>query len=96
VTSSSPGATTATPASENGSSGPSTTATCPRPIRGRLRRRATAAVFLTTAAFTALVPQAMAAPMPWKTSRTTSHHAPSTAVGDRGTVTVLRVGGCYQ
>ena len=31
----------------------------------RLRKRAVAAVFVTTAAFTAIAPQAMAAPMPW-------------------------------
>ncbi|MFG2357408.1 hypothetical protein [Streptomyces sp. NPDC048521] len=64
----------------------------------RLRKRAMAAVFMTTAAFAALVPQAMAAPMPWETSKTpaTTHHAPSTAVSDSGTITVLCTGGCYQ
>ncbi|WP_037670930.1 hypothetical protein [Streptomyces flaveolus] len=32
----------------------------------RLRKRATAAVLMSTAVFTALAPQAMAAPMPWE------------------------------
>jgi hypothetical protein len=65
----------------------------------RLRKRAVAAVFVTTAVFTAIAPQAVAAPMPWETSKTpaaTHHHASSTATGESGTVTVLCVGGCYQ
>ncbi|AVV46549.1 hypothetical protein C6376_39510 [Streptomyces sp. P3] len=65
----------------------------------RLRNRAIAAVFMSPAAFTALTPQAMAVPMPWETSKTpttTTHHAPSPAVHDSGTVTVLCTGGCYQ
>ncbi|WP_030338177.1 hypothetical protein [Streptomyces sp. NRRL S-1022] len=65
----------------------------------RLRKRATAAVFVTTAAFTALAPQAMAAPMPWETSRTPTtitHHTPSTATSGSGTVTVLCAPPCYQ
>ncbi|MEV7145371.1 hypothetical protein AB0O05_02575 [Streptomyces sp. NPDC093084] len=54
---------------------------------------------MTTAAFTAIAPQAMAAPMPWETSKTPTtptHHVPSTAAGGSGTVTVLCSGGCYQ
>ncbi|WP_121714561.1 hypothetical protein [Streptomyces sp. E5N91] len=65
----------------------------------RLRKRAIAAVFMSTAVFTALAPQAMAAPMPWETSKTptpTTHHVPSTAAGDSGTVTVLCGAPCYQ
>jgi hypothetical protein len=62
----------------------------------RLRKRVIAAVLMTTAAFTALAPQAMAAPMPWETSKTPTHHVPSTPATDSGTVTVLCVGGCYQ
>ncbi|MET7694579.1 hypothetical protein ABZT06_42830 [Streptomyces sp. NPDC005483] len=64
-----------------------------------LRKRAIVAVFMTTAAFTVLAPQAVAAPMPWETSKTptiTTHHVPSTATSESGTVTVLCVGGCYQ
>ncbi|MGY4928514.1 hypothetical protein [Streptomyces sp. 900105755] len=65
----------------------------------RLRKRAIAAMFMSTAVFTALAPQAMAAPMPWETSKTpaiTTHHIPSTAVSDSGTVTVLCGPPCYQ
>lgn len=65
----------------------------------RLRNRSIVAVFMSTAVFTALAPQAMAAPVPWETSKTpttTAHHGPSTAASDSGTVTVLCVGGCYQ
>lgn len=62
----------------------------------RLRQRAIAAVFMSTAVFTALAPQAMAAPMPWETSKTPTHHVPSTAASDSGKVTVLCTGGCYQ
>ncbi|MGW0412094.1 hypothetical protein ACWERI_27295 [Streptomyces collinus] len=65
----------------------------------RLHKRAIAAVFMSTAVFTALAPQAMAAPMPWETSKTpttTAHHRPSTAAGDSGTVTVLCGPPCYQ
>ncbi|MET7736501.1 hypothetical protein ABZT02_34850 [Streptomyces sp. NPDC005402] len=64
-----------------------------------LRKRAIAAVFVTTAAFTAIAPQAMAAPMPWETSKTpaaATHDTSSTATSESGTVTVLCVGGCYQ
>ncbi|MEV5645886.1 hypothetical protein AB0L67_38185 [Streptomyces flaveolus] len=55
-------------------------------------------MFVATAAFTALGPQAMTAPMPWETSKTpeaVTHH-PSTAAGERGTVTVLCGPPCYQ
>ncbi|MFI1508843.1 hypothetical protein [Streptomyces sp. NPDC020597] len=65
----------------------------------RLRNRAVAAVFMCTAACTALAPQAVAAPMPWETSKTpttTTYQVPSAAVRHSGTVTVLCVGGCYQ
>ncbi|MET7434641.1 MULTISPECIES: hypothetical protein [Streptomyces] len=65
----------------------------------RLRKRATAAVLMSTAVFTALAPQAMAAPMPWETSKTTTattHHVPSTTAGDSGTVTVLCSASCYE
>ncbi|MEV5176510.1 hypothetical protein AB0L10_36715 [Streptomyces flaveolus] len=65
----------------------------------RLRKRATAAVLMSTAVFTALAPQAMAAPMPWETSKTTTattHHVPSTTASDSGTVTVLCSGSCYE
>jgi hypothetical protein len=62
-----------------------------------LRKRAIAAVFVTAAAFTALAPQAVAAPMPWETSKTpavTTHG--TTATGDSGTVTVLCSASCYE
>ncbi|MBG7704757.1 hypothetical protein HCJ76_43485 [Streptomyces sp. MC1] len=65
----------------------------------RLRKRATAAVLMSTAVFTALAPQAMAAPMPWETSKTTTattHHVPSTTAGDSDTVTVLCSASCYE
>ncbi|WP_055523708.1 hypothetical protein [Streptomyces graminilatus] len=64
-----------------------------------LRKRATAAVFAATAAFVALAPQAVAAPMPWETSKTPTtavHHAPHTAAGGSGMVTVLCGPPCYQ
>ncbi|MFD8261974.1 hypothetical protein ACFV19_24275 [Streptomyces griseoluteus] len=65
----------------------------------RLRQRVIAAVFMSTAVFTALAPQAMAVPMPWETSKaptTTTHHVPSTAASDSGTVTVLCSASCYE
>ncbi|MFJ2239262.1 hypothetical protein [Streptomyces sp. NPDC087859] len=65
----------------------------------RLRKRAVAAVFVTTAAFTAIAPQAVAVHMPWETSRTpaaTTTDTNSTVTGESGTVTVLCTGGCYQ
>ncbi|MEU5251661.1 hypothetical protein [Streptomyces longwoodensis] len=62
----------------------------------RLRRRATAAVVVSSAIVAALAPRAMAAPMPWETSRTpttlTHHRTPA----DSGTVTVLCAPPCYQ
>ncbi|WP_030987283.1 hypothetical protein [Streptomyces sp. NRRL WC-3744] len=66
----------------------------------RLRKRATAAMLMSTAVFTALAPQAMAAPMPWETSKTTTHHVPSTTASDSDsdsdTVTVLCSASCYE
>ncbi|WP_328974085.1 hypothetical protein [Streptomyces canus] len=65
----------------------------------RLRKRAIAALFVTSAAFTAIAPQAIAAPMSWETSKTpaaTTHDTSSAAISESGTVTVLCVGGCYQ
>ncbi|MET8563788.1 hypothetical protein ABZV75_25670 [Streptomyces flaveolus] len=65
----------------------------------RLRERAVAAVFVATAAFTALAPQAVAAPMPWETSKVpvaSGHGTTSTAAGGSGTVTVLCGNPCYQ
>ncbi|SEC23254.1 hypothetical protein SAMN05216489_00217 [Streptomyces sp. 3213] len=65
----------------------------------RLRKRAIGAVFVTAAAFTAIAPQAMAAPMPWETSKTpaaTTHDTRSAATSHGGTVTVLCAAGCYQ
>jgi hypothetical protein len=62
------------------------------------RKRAVAAVFVATAAFTALAPQAIAAPMPWETSKTPTaptHHTAVTTAGG-GTVTVLCGNPCYQ
>jgi hypothetical protein len=63
-----------------------------------LRKRALAVIFVAGAAFTALGPQAMAAPMPWETSKTptaVTHHTSATA-GERGTVTVLCGAPCYE
>ncbi|MET9912983.1 hypothetical protein ABZZ74_40495 [Streptomyces sp. NPDC006476] len=64
----------------------------------RLRKRAIAAVFMSTAAFTALAPQAVAAPMPWETSKTPTAvtQSTSTAAGEAGMITVLCAAGCYQ
>lgn len=63
-----------------------------------LRKPALAVTFVTTAVFIALGPQAMAATMASETRKapaTVTHDTP-TALGDRGTVTALCVGGCYQ
>jgi len=60
----------------------------------RLRNRAVAAVFVATAAFTSLAPQAMAAPIPWETSRTPT--TTTSTVADSGKVTVLCAPPCYQ
>ncbi|MGW3108474.1 hypothetical protein [Streptomyces sp. NPDC001100] len=65
----------------------------------RLRKRAIGAVFVTAAAFTAIAPQAMAAPMPWDTGKTpaaTTHDTNSTATSKSGTVTVLCSASCYE
>ncbi|MET8582232.1 hypothetical protein ABZX39_15280 [Streptomyces collinus] len=62
-----------------------------------LRKRAFATTFLATLAFTALAPQALAAPMPWETSNTptiTTHHTSTTTAGAR--VTPLCGTPCYQ
>ncbi|MFE2889346.1 hypothetical protein [Streptomyces sp. NPDC059272] len=64
-----------------------------------LRKRAIAAVFVTAAVFTAIAPQAMAAPMLWETSNTsaaTTHDINSTVTSKSGTVTVLCGGSCYE
>ncbi|MFG2731607.1 hypothetical protein [Streptomyces canus] len=63
-----------------------------------LRKRALAVVFVATAAFAALGPQAMAAPMPWETSKTpaAATHSTSTAAGESGTVTVLCGAPCFE
>ena len=63
----------------------------------RLCKRAVATVFVATTALIALAPQAMAAPMPWETSKTptiTTDLATPTAAG--GTFTVLCSGSCYE
>ncbi|WP_333763511.1 hypothetical protein [Streptomyces sp. IBSBF 2390] len=62
-----------------------------------LRKRAFATMILAAIALTALAPQALAAPMPWETSKTptiTTHHTPSTAAGAR--VVPLCGNPCYQ
>ncbi|MGY6021652.1 hypothetical protein [Streptomyces spinosirectus] len=64
-----------------------------------LRQRAAAAVFVTTATFIALAPQAMAAPMPWETSKTPAaitHHTTSPATGGSNTVTALCGAPCFE
>lgn len=64
-----------------------------------LRQRVIAVVFVATSAFTAVAPQAMAAPMPWETSKSPAapaHHSPATTAEERGTVTVLCGSPCYQ
>jgi hypothetical protein len=64
-----------------------------------LRKRAVAAVFTLTAAFVAVAPQAMAAPMPWETSNTpatTARHTGSATLREAGTVTVRCGTPCYQ
>ncbi|MFF6807793.1 hypothetical protein [Streptomyces sp. NPDC012616] len=62
-----------------------------------LCKRALVPLFVAAAAFTAVGSQAIAAPMPWETSKApgaVTHSTPS--VGESGAVTVLCVGGCYQ
>jgi hypothetical protein len=63
-----------------------------------LRKRALVVMFVATAAFTGLAPQAIAAPMPWETSKTPAAvtHPTSTAASESGTVTVLCSGSCYE
>ena len=63
-----------------------------------LRKRALAAVFVATAAFTTSGTQAMAAPMPWETNKTPTAitHSASSAASESGTVTVLCTGSCYE
>ncbi|MGW3095013.1 hypothetical protein ACWDCC_16390 [Streptomyces sp. NPDC001102] len=62
----------------------------------RLRKRATAALFVATMALAALAPQAVAAPMPWETSKSPAHHVVSSAASRSGMVTVLCGTPCYQ
>ncbi|UFR06212.1 hypothetical protein KBP30_35810 [Streptomyces sp. Go40/10] len=61
-------------------------------------KRALVSVFVATAAFSAFGPQAMAAPMPWETSRTPTAvtHDVSTAARGSGTITVRCAPPCYQ
>ncbi|MER6432114.1 hypothetical protein ABT272_30985 [Streptomyces sp900105245] len=62
-----------------------------------LLKRGFATAFLAAIAFSALAPQALAAPTPWETSKTstiTTHHTPATAAGTR--VTRLCGTPCYQ
>ncbi|MEU3338060.1 hypothetical protein ACWCQ1_43375 [Streptomyces sp. NPDC002144] len=53
---------------------------------------------MTAAAVTAFGAQAVAAPMPWETSKTPTavSHSASAAAGATGLVTVLCAAGCYQ
>ena len=65
----------------------------------RLCKRAPATVFLATAAFTALGPQAMAAPMLWEASKMPTAvvvHSASATAHDSGTATMLCGSPCYQ
>ena len=63
-----------------------------------VRKRALAVVYVATAAFAALGPQAMAAPMPWETSKTPTvvTHDTSMAASDSSTVTVLCGAPCFE
>ena len=63
-----------------------------------LRKRALAVIFVATAVFTTLGPQAMAVPMPWETSRTPTAvaHNTSAAAGERDTFTALCGAPCYE
>ncbi|MER7929658.1 hypothetical protein ABTY96_42075 [Streptomyces sp. NPDC096057] len=63
-----------------------------------VRKRALAVVFVATAAFAALGPQAMAAPMPWETSKTPTAvtHNTSTAASASSAVTVLCGAPCFE
>lgn len=65
----------------------------------RLSKRVVAAVFVATAALTALAPQAVAVPMPWQTSNaptTITHHPALPEFNDGGTFTVRCGNPCYQ
>ncbi|MGY6025311.1 hypothetical protein [Streptomyces spinosirectus] len=64
-----------------------------------LRKRVFTVAVLAGTAFGGLGVPAMAAPMPWETSKTptaVTHHATPTAADTSGTVTARCVGGCYQ
>ncbi|MFF5756719.1 hypothetical protein ACFY7A_14895 [Streptomyces longwoodensis] len=78
----------------NGTHRPSVTV---RGARMRLRKRATVVVVLSSAVLTALAPQALAAPMPWETSRTPAptQHVPPRAA-DGGPAITLCAPPCYQ
>ncbi|MEU8714120.1 MULTISPECIES: hypothetical protein [unclassified Streptomyces] len=65
----------------------------------RLRTRTAAVLFVAAAACTALVPRAVAAPMPWETSRVPGVTAPGPRpAADHGAAeaTVLCAPPCYQ
>jgi hypothetical protein len=65
----------------------------------KLRTRVMAVTVLAATAFGALGVPAMAAPMPWETSKTPTvitHHATPRAAGNTGTVTVRCGPPCYQ
>jgi hypothetical protein len=59
-----------------------------------LRKRATTVVFLAATVLGGLSAPAMAAPMPWETSKVPS--VPAAADGHHGTVTVRCGPPCYQ
>ncbi|MFI6662478.1 hypothetical protein ACIBL8_44025 [Streptomyces sp. NPDC050523] len=64
-----------------------------------LRTRAIAITVLAATAFGALGVPAMAAPMPWETSKTPTvitHHTTSRAVAGSGTVTALCGAPCFE
>ncbi|MEU0006869.1 hypothetical protein ABZ079_21980 [Streptomyces sp. NPDC006314] len=64
----------------------------------RLRKCTVAALFV-AAALTSAAPQAVAAPMPWETSRNpavTPHEPASRPAAGTGTVTILCGSPCYQ
>ncbi|MHC5908217.1 hypothetical protein ACVNF4_30690 [Streptomyces sp. S6] len=62
----------------------------------RLSRLTAAAVFVATAALTAPAAQAVAAPMPWETSKVPTAAAHPVSLSTAGTITIQCVGGCYQ
>lgn len=59
-----------------------------------LRHRAIAVAVLASATFGVLGAPAVAAPMPWETSKVPT--VPSAAVGHGSTVTIQCANGCYQ